>query len=452
MPSMLSRLRASAPVERSSWQDLFQFNGQTHALAGAGVPRNGGGEAASGFAGFARATSGGWSTVGAAVDARAMLMSQLRFQWEGVAEANAGRRFGTAALTLFEDAPGGVPMSQLLYRLEQDVSFSGNGYLWADGEGNLRRLRPDWVDILFTGDGIDAEVAGYSFHEQGRNSGRGAVLLNASEVCHFAPEPDPQLRVVGRSWITSLVRDIVTDQVAGDHVSQFFTNAATPSMIVTAPPGITQEQFRAWVTAMDQANAGARNSGKTMYVVNGVDATPVGAKLAELDMKSVQGGVENRVAVRSRVPAVVLGVREAMQGSALNSGNYGQTRRLWADSWFTPYAQRLSDHLMLLVVPASRPAGGVRLTFDPTRIQLLQEDLQDAAVIAQTQASAIETLHRAGFAMDAAVTAVTSGDMRRLVGNHTGMSSVQLVKAGDVPSGDRMQVEYDDSGRIVGLS
>lgn len=424
MPSMLSRLRGDQ-IERAGWPDLFQFNGQAHALVGSSPSVAGGERSPGGFRQAAARTGDAWSTVAAAVDARATLLSQLSFQWQGVSDETRGRRFGTAALTLLEDAPGGVPVSQLLYRAEQDVSFDGNAYLWRDRQtGDLRRLRPDWVDIILTGDDERAEVAGYSYHRNGRQSGDGAILLDAADVCHWAPEPDPTSRFVGRSWITSLWTDIVTDQVATEHVNRFFTNAATPSMIVEAPPGVTREQFREWVDAMDAANAGARNSGKTMYVVNGVGTTPIGSKLNELDMKAVSGGLENRVAVRSRVPAVVLGVREAMQGSSLNAGNYSQTRRLWADSWFSPYAQRFCDHLLGLFDASERPRAA-RLTFDPTQVMLLQEDMQDAAEIAQANATALETLFRAGFRMDAAVAAVADGDLRKLSGQHLGVKSVQ---------------------------
>ena len=56
-----------------------------------------------------------------------------------------------------------------------------------------------------------------------------------------------------------------------------------------------------------------------------------------------KGGFETRVAARSRVPAAVLGIREGMQGSALNAGNYGATRRMWADGWFSPTVDGLCE-------------------------------------------------------------------------------------------------------------
>ena len=91
-----------------------------------------------------------------------------------------------------------------------------------------------------------------------------------------------------------------------------------------------------------------------MWLGGGSDVTVVGSKLADLDLKSLQGGLETRIAVRSRVPAAILGVREGLGGSALNSGNYAATRRLWADSWFAPSVQSLCASVESAFPP---PAG-----------------------------------------------------------------------------------------------
>jgi hypothetical protein len=111
----------------------------------------------------------------------------------------------------------------------------------------------------------------------------------------------------------------------------------------------------------------------------------------------------------------------------LNAGNYQQTRRMWADSWFQPYAQGLCSVLERII---DTPPDA-ELTFDPSRILLLQEDQKDAADIRQTDALTIRALVDAGYSPDAAVAYVKSnGDLSQLLGNHSGLYSVQLQEPG----------------------
>jgi len=154
--------------------------------------------------------------------------------------------------------------------------------------------------------------------------------------------------------------------------------------------------------------------------------------LGDLRMGDLQGGFETRIAVRSRVPSTMLGTREGLGGSALNAGNYDSARRLWADGFLVPHMESFCAAAEM-VLP--RPAGPVELTFDPRRVMILQEDRTQAADILQSQASIIETLHRAGFEPDAAVSAAVDGDLAGLLGSHTGLSSVQLIAPGSGEDG-----------------
>src|SRR5690606_15021677 len=101
------------------------------------------------------------------------------------------------------------------------------------------------------------------------------------------------------------------------------------------------------------------------------------------------------------------GIREGLQGSALNSGNYNVTRRLWADAWFSPTVQGLCA----AVERVMKPAPDAELWFDASEVLFLQEDQKDAAEIAQTNASAIRSLVEAGYAPDSVVDAITTGDL-----------------------------------------
>jgi hypothetical protein len=153
MPSLLSRLRgASDQSSRSGdwFGDHFLFNGQPLGSFGPrltlpGSPAENVGDTFDDIVHYVRDRNG---MVSAAVLARALLLSQLRFAWRNEL---SGRVFGDGSLAPLE-RPGSETRPMLLHRLEEDASYAGNAYVRRIG-GRLYRLRPDWTDILIGSNG-----------------------------------------------------------------------------------------------------------------------------------------------------------------------------------------------------------------------------------------------------------------------------------------------------------
>lgn len=434
MPNVISRLRGRDTIERNTFGPYggvdFPLTGVMPMPSMDGSPVE---ASAADFASAVRTIHSRSGVVSAAVTARGLVMSQLSFKFRSV-QAD-GRLFGTQALAPLERPGGDLTRQSMLMRVEQDVAYHGNFYARRTDSG-LRRLRPDWVTILIGSNerpsdpsmAADATVIGYIYKPGGPTSPHPGQMLTPAEVAHWAPEPHPTSLFIGEAWVTSVYREIAADMQSTDHVSKFFANAATPNMIAKAPPGVvTREQFEEWVDAFDGAHRGAVNAWKTIYTQAGTDVDVVGSQLAQLGMAELQGGFETRVSSRSRVPATVLLIREGLGGSALNAGNYAQTRRLWADSWFSPYAQGFCAAMERIIgVPS-----GSELTFDPAKVLLLQEDVGDAATIRQSDAATIRALTDAGYGPDAVIDYVAgNGDLAKLRGSHSGLFSVQLQEPG----------------------
>lgn len=435
MASVLTRLRGgNDPANSRAIADHFAFNGTFHHLPSAGEPPQtlaGSTQEAppSTFLQTVRVMHRRNGVVSAAVTARALLMSELRFKWRSEID---GTEFGNQSLEILERPAPGLTRAQLLWRIEQDVAYLGNAYVRRLPDGTLRRLRPDWVKIMLGSDespedvarGADAQIVGYLY--QPDPNGRGLVF-GLNEIGHIAPEPDPTAHYRGEAWVTSVVREILIDLQATDHLDKYLANAATANMVVKAPPQITQpDDFNEWVDAYDKAQR-QRGDWSNIYLGGGADVQVVGSSLADLKMGDIQGGLESRVAARSRVPAAVLGIREGMQGSALNAGNYTATRRLWADGWFSPHAQSICTSLERIL---ARPAAA-ELTFDRSRVLFLQEDQKDAADIFATTAAGMRQLVDGGFDPRSVIDAAVKNDLAAL--GHTGNLSVQLQPEGIAP-------------------
>lgn len=361
------------------------------------------------------------------MQARTGLLSEMRFKYRRLSDKQL---FGDASLVPLERPAPNMTTGEWLHRIEQHASLAGNAYIVA-ASGHL--LRPDYVSIILESQwqpedpqfAYDTTIRGYLYKLP--QSGAARTFL-PNEIVHFSPIPDPVATFRGMSWMQPIVREVVSDQAATQHKQKFFENAATPNLAIKLPESIKKkEQFEEIRDSMESSHAGSNNAWKTLYLAAGADVTVVGADMKSLDLKAVQGAYETRICVAARVPAVVAGVSEGMQGSSLNAGNFAQARRSFVDGWFRPYARSLCDALAPLV----RVPAGAELWFDETDIGFMREDRKDAAGIAQAQAGVLRTLIDAGFEADAVVEYVSSLDPSRLTGKHTGLVSVQLLPPGE---------------------
>ena len=364
---------------------------------------------------------------------RALVLSQARFVFRNKAWSSTPRRiFGTTALGLLEKPWPGATTGELLARMEWHAGLAGNAYV-VRRPNRLRVLRPDWVGVVYGSDSepddpahaLDGELLGYVYCNGGFTANRNKTFtLLPSEVAHWSPIPDPESAGAGMSWISPAARDIQADRAATEHKLKFFTNGATPNMVVKGIPATTKAQFDEIVDAMEERHAGIRNAYRTLYLTAGADATVVGRDLSQIDFKATQGAGETRISVLSRVPASLLGTSEGMSGASLNAGNFASARRTFSDTWVHPSLQDASSALATLV----KVPNDAELWFDASDIPILREDAKDAAEIEQTKAQTIRQLIDGGFDPESVVAAVQGQNMNLL--RHTGLVSVQLQPPG----------------------
>jgi hypothetical protein len=372
---------------------------------------------------------------------RTKVFSEARFQFQSLRNGRPGELFGTEALSILERPSLGEPTGDLLARMILDADLAGN-WFGAIIDGEIVRLRPDWVDIVLAprvgpnGGIVGMRRVGYVYYEGGKdNSASGLYTVAGThpepflphEVAHFAPSPDPLATYRGMSWLTPVVREIQADTSATRHKLKFFENAATPNVAVSMKNPMTPEQFEAFVDAMDRAHKGLENAYSTLYTAGGADVTVIGADMKQLDFKVTQGAGETRIANAAGIHPAVVGLSEGMQGSSLNAGNFGAAKRATAQITMRPLWRNAAGSLEVLVPP---PGKDSRLWYDDRDIEFLREDARDAAEIRRLDATTLESLVRAGVDWDAAVDYVASGEPARLRGKHSGLFSVQLQPAG----------------------
>lgn len=358
---------------------------------------------------------------------RMSLFSEARFLFRNFRGGRPGDLFGNQDLRILERPDRNLTTGGLITRMEQDSSLAGNAYNARVGD-RVIRLRPDWVTIVmgspngYTDDPADdpeIEVIGYLFAKPGAPDT--ARVFLPEQVSHFAPIPDPLASFRGMSWMTPVLRELDADDQATNFKAQFFRNGATPNMVVTLDSKINPEAFEKFKRIMEQEHTGWSNAFKTLYLGGGADAKIVGNNFEQMSFKSVQAAGETRIAAASGVPPVIVGLSEGL-GAATYS-NYSQARRRLADGTARPWWREAAASLETIV----KTPADAQLWYDDRDIAFLRDDAKDLAEVQQMQSQSARTLVDAGWKPDDVVKAISANDMGLLAGNHTGLTSAQLL-------------------------
>lgn len=433
--SWLSRAFGRKPTEErgttQDWVDLV-FAAQESGFLQTTMPRLDEEQIAGSLAGLVK-TNG---PVFALMLARMQVFSQARFQWARFERGEVADLFGSPELAILERPWPGGTTSDLLARMEMDVTGFGQAYIrrvrrTRFGEDRLVRLRPDWVvvilgsreDVDHPAEAADVELVGYAYAPRGESGSR-MILLETNEVTHYAPVPDPESVYLGMSWLTPVIRDVLGDNLQTDHKRAFLRNAATPNLAIRVDPSIPFDMFKKFKAEFDLEHKGVENAYKTLFLGGGADPVPIGKDFKEIDFAVTQGKAESRLASAAGVPPSWVGFSEGLQGSALNAGNFTAARRRFGDGTMQHLWGNAATSLETILV---RPDVGARLWFATRGIPFLRMDHTDEAQVQAAEAQTIVSLVRDGFTAESAVDAVMNRDWSRL--QHTDLLSVQLQPA-----------------------
>lgn len=345
------------------------------------------------------------------------------FKFQRFENSRPSDLFGGKGLTILEEPWPGASQRDLLSVAELDVATAGNSY-WILHEGYLQRLDPSKVRVVTeatedeaTGVRIGERLLGYVYKEPGLDP----VYYDPTEIAHYKPVPGCS-PFIGQSWLAACFADIDSDDAMTEHKRTTMRNGANLRTIVSLDESISADEFKQFVELFRELHEGPENSGRTLFLGGGANVSAYQQSFNDLSLKETQGATETRIAACAGVPAVIVGLSEGMQGSSLNAGNYGAAKRSFVDSTMRPLWGAFAQAFRWLVpVPA-----GARLWYDDRDIPFLREDLKDQAEIMQMDASSMRQLIDAGFEPDAVVDAFTARDLKRLMGKHTNLYSVQL--------------------------
>jgi phage portal protein BeeE len=304
---------------------------------------------------------------------------------------------------------------ELLARMELDASVGGNAYIWDAGD-QLVRWRPDWVTIIseitYGPRGPYRRKVGFHFEppKNAQASYGPPQTVDADEVTHWAPVPDPHAEFRGMSWLTPAIREAQADSAMTTYKTKYLENAATPNLLVKysqkLQPG-TIDSLRERVTAR---YGGVNNAFKTLVLDQGADLTVVGNSLSQMDFSNVQSAGTERILADSMVPPVLVGL-EPLRGAGRG---YEESIVKFANLWARPTWRSACGALQKLTPGDDIDQGAVRLWYDTSDIAALQDTETNQAQVSLVRAQALLVARQAGYTRESIVSYLRSGDVGQL--------------------------------------
>ena len=156
--------RADPALSMDDWLQMMSFQGTNYALTGTTASADTE-SIENSFIGYINGLYKSNGIVFACMEARRSVFSEARFQFQRIKNGRPGDLFGSQALSFLEYPWPNGTTGELLSRAIQDVDLTGNHYV-AREAGRLRRLRPDWVQIILSAPpdrAVESDVMGYIY-------------------------------------------------------------------------------------------------------------------------------------------------------------------------------------------------------------------------------------------------------------------------------------------------
>lgn len=444
MPSLYRKLfpgkeeRLSQDAWAQMFQDSFSFEGNRYPIT---PTFNGGGRNSENidndFSGYVKGAYKSNGIVFACMITRQLVFTEMSFMYQQLSKGRPTDLFSSKELDILQKPWPNGTTGELLARALQDTDLAGNHYVVREFDKDtkkerLRRLRPDWVTIALTQapeDGVKSDVSGYIYRPGNTADADKWVVYpidgSNGAVAHWSPIPDPEAQYRGMSWITPIINEILGDKGATKHKQKFFDQGATPQLAVSLKDVTTPDQFKEFMSLLDNAHSGVDDAYKTMYLAGGADVTVIGAHLQQLDFRDMQGHGETRIAAAARVHPMLVGLAEAIRGTPLNIGGYQAAKDLFAEGTLKP----LWRSLCAAYAPLVQEFPGARLWFDDRDVAFMRQDRQAEGDLLLSQANTANQLVMAGFDPDSIKKFFLSGGDWNVL-KHTGLTSVQLLPPG----------------------
>lgn len=281
-------------------------------------------------------------------------------------------------LKLLLDTPNPYYPGELLWSATlADRTITGNAY-WLKIRSSVGRvielwwvpstmMEPKWPD-----DGSQF-ISHYEY-----TPGTVPIRIEARDVVHFRYQTfDPRNMRKGMSPITSLVREIFTDDEAANYTASMLRNVGVPPVVIAPKDDASpsQEEIQQVKTNYQEITTGDRR-GQALVMSGPTTVTTLGFNPQQMDVRNLRQVPEERISALLGIPAAVVGL-----GTGLDNTKVGATmsemREQAYESNIIPTQRLMAAELRTQLLKDFGDVRRLKLDFDLGQVRVLQADEND---------------------------------------------------------------------------
>lgn len=274
-------------------------------------------------------------------------------------------------------------------------------------------------------------------HYQYNIPGKTPVLIKKADMLHIKRGSNPDNPRVGVGVWDGVLQELYGHDAINRFSATILKNMGKVGYFLSPKDsgnGPNETQARAMEESFAQKSTG-ENANRPMVSLGAMDVTRLGFSPEELDLSELDKMPQAAIAGVTGIPAIVLqfpiGLEHGHYGAA-----YEQARQQGYENVIIPIQNHISEDLTWQVLPELDNTKGARLTFDISKVRVLQED-RDALYKRES-----ESLRSGGITIDQYLQSLGKdplgsplGDVRFIPSTSTPMSPEKLkATAADMTS------------------
>jgi len=226
-------------------------------------------------------------------------------------------------------------------------------------------MQPKWLDDR-------SEFIGHYEYSPGGPP----VRLQKRDVIHFRFGLDPRNQRLGLSPLSTLLREVFTDDEAANFSAKILENMGVPGLMVSPksdasrPSPAEVEKLKAYL----QTAFSGDNKGASMVMGSPTDVQQFGFDPNKLTLSALRDIAEERVCACLGLPAAVVGFGSGMQSTKVGATMRELRRLAWVQC-LTPMQQSLARQLTAQLLPDFvSQTRRFRVRFDMSDVGVFEEE------------------------------------------------------------------------------
>jgi HK97 family phage portal protein len=215
----------------------------------------------------------------------------------------------------------------------------------------------------------------YLSHYIYKPDGSKEIRVEVEDAVHFRYGLDPDNIRVGRSPLTTVLREVFTDDEAAAFSAALLRNLGVPGVVISNndPEAILDQDASNSIKTSFQEKFGGENRGDPLVISGKVNVDVLSFSPQQMDLTALRRVPEERISGVTGVPAIVAGLGAGLDRSTF--ANFQEAREAGWEENLIPTQRLLAAQIDVQLTPefVADPSRFL-VDFDTTEVRVLQED------------------------------------------------------------------------------